>query len=247
MNKLRNSICDVNEEAGEDYCYWKVAHVVRDNLAVVPLRPSNEDQNEHERGRKYYKPWFVSGRNSASNVGIAHILSHILRIKCFSISRNMALWKWMSICFSNICRFVNDSQLLILRLSGLQTHFSIRIVSIWCLCWNTSILSSMVWKHCGNVKDCSSPSLLPLFICLRPRVVFAGLRNFNKSFLTRLSVVDGSNFHPHATWLERNTTSLPSTIWRRFRNEHLLQPFAKPHLTHGFLHPPCKSPPSERF
>ena len=80
MSKIQNSLCDMNEESGRDYCYWSIARIVKEDLKVIPIRAYNyvhEGIHEHERGRKLYRPWFVSGRNSASNIGIAHIFSHI--------------------------------------------------------------------------------------------------------------------------------------------------------------------------
>ena len=58
-----------------DFCYWTMSRVVREEIGSVPLRPQNNRPNP--RGRKYYKPWFVSGRNCASNIGILHVLTTI--------------------------------------------------------------------------------------------------------------------------------------------------------------------------
>ena len=55
------------QETKSKYCYWMMADVVKGDLA---LRAQNRKRNAQSRGRKYYKPWFVTGRNCASNVGI---------------------------------------------------------------------------------------------------------------------------------------------------------------------------------
>ena len=63
---------------------WDLSRVLKDDLRAVPVRAyniiSDKEDLEHDRGRKHYMPWFVSGRNSASNVGIAHIFSHIYNV-----------------------------------------------------------------------------------------------------------------------------------------------------------------------
>ena len=79
MRKIRHELCSMNETADKDYCYWNIAQVVQEDLRTVPVTSYNPKncKSVHDRGRAYYKPWFVSGRNSVANIGIANILSHI--------------------------------------------------------------------------------------------------------------------------------------------------------------------------
>ena len=79
MKKIRHELCSMNETAEKDYCYWNIAQVVEEDLRTVPVTSYDPKNRKpiHDRGRAYDKPWFVTGRNSASNIGIAHIFSHI--------------------------------------------------------------------------------------------------------------------------------------------------------------------------
>jgi hypothetical protein len=72
LNQIAQAIATMT-----DFCYWPLARVVRDEVGAVPLRPENKQPNPHSRGRKLYKPWFVSGRNCASNIGILHVFTNL--------------------------------------------------------------------------------------------------------------------------------------------------------------------------
>jgi len=173
----------MNEEAKSDYCYWNVSRVVRDSLAAVPLRPSNTKPNVHNRGRKYYNPWFVSGRNSASNVGIAHILTQIF--EAYQELHHRGKYGYVKM---DVNLFLKYFQVFILffdfdfRSFGLQRASSIQIVSIWCLLWNTFILSNTVLRRFGRKSLSSNRSLLLLSMFMHLIVVFVGQRNFNRFF-----------------------------------------------------------------
>jgi len=77
VDKITHAVCDMNDLTTKPFSYWDIAHVVAHDITVVPLREHNDIPNSHDRGRKFYKPWKVSGRNSASNIGIAHLLTTV--------------------------------------------------------------------------------------------------------------------------------------------------------------------------
>ena len=98
MKKIRHELCSMNETAEKDYCYWNIAQVVEEDLRTVPVTSYDPKNRKpiHDRGRAYYKPWFVTGRNSASNIGIAHIFSHIYNAINMCIPKaNIHLSRWM--------------------------------------------------------------------------------------------------------------------------------------------------------
>ena len=37
MQKIRHELCNMNENAGKDYCYWNIAQVVQEDLRTVPV------------------------------------------------------------------------------------------------------------------------------------------------------------------------------------------------------------------
>ena len=123
----------MNDEAGRDYSYWEISRVVKEDLRAVPIRAYNhiriEQKDEHERGRIYYKPWFVTGRNSASNVGVAHILSHIFNAVQHVHSEGKYAFAKMDInLFNKFWQVFSSSSLLFnARYVGLKIVSSMRI------------------------------------------------------------------------------------------------------------------------
>ena len=74
MENLAEAIADTNEKTSSPYLFWEISRVVRENVNTVPLRPNvphPKDDEPHSRGLKYYRPWFISHFNSASNMGTA--------------------------------------------------------------------------------------------------------------------------------------------------------------------------------
>ena len=71
------------------------------------VRNNIEDKGaENDRGRENYKPWFVTGRNSASNIGIAHIISHVYNAIQHVHGQNRYSFAKMDInLFVKFCRF----------------------------------------------------------------------------------------------------------------------------------------------
>ena len=70
----------MNDESSRDYCYWNISKVVSHDLKAVPIRSYNNIEDKgpsHDRGRQNYKPWFVTGRNSASNIGVAYSFTYL--------------------------------------------------------------------------------------------------------------------------------------------------------------------------
>ena len=66
----------VNRSTSKPYMYWEVSRVVEETINTVPLESLHRDKwDDEERkttGLKYYRPWFVSNYNSASNMGTAN-------------------------------------------------------------------------------------------------------------------------------------------------------------------------------
>ncbi len=76
-DSFKHQICDMNEQTSMPFCYWECSKVVAEDCATVPPMARDQKDRATDRGRENYKPWCVSGRNSASNLGFAHILSRI--------------------------------------------------------------------------------------------------------------------------------------------------------------------------
>ena len=76
VRKIVDEMKPIEEKTGGLH-YWELSQVVADSIGAVPLRADNTNPNPAPRGRQYYIPWFVSGRNCAANVGILHILTTI--------------------------------------------------------------------------------------------------------------------------------------------------------------------------
>jgi hypothetical protein len=77
VNEIKAAMNAIFEETKNKFSYWTISDVVQENLAAVPLRAQNRTTNPQTRGRRWFKPWFVSGRNCASNEGILHIFTTI--------------------------------------------------------------------------------------------------------------------------------------------------------------------------
>ena len=77
VKDIKAAMDDIFQRSGKKFSYWTLSTVVQNDMATVPLRSRNRTTNQHTRGRTYFKPWFVSGRNCASNEGILHIFTSL--------------------------------------------------------------------------------------------------------------------------------------------------------------------------
>ena len=184
MDKIRTDLCDMNDTSGRDYCYWNVSRVVRDDLRAVPIRAYNniDAKAENDRGRENYKPCFVSGRNSASNIGVAHILSHVFNaIKDIHYQSRYSFVKMDVNLYVKFLQVLFHFQLLICcRCVGQLNAFSTTIDCSFVQYSNTGILSSMLVKVYGRMIDFSNHLLHHLSIISVPIPKFFGLVNYNK-------------------------------------------------------------------
>ena len=81
MNNLFEALNKTNEQTSKPYLYWEIARVVEEAVNCIPLRPTRRrpgDDTPHSRGLRYYRPWFLSHYNSASNLGTANLVTKIV-------------------------------------------------------------------------------------------------------------------------------------------------------------------------
>lgn len=86
LNDLKRVLWDIKDKTGDFYTYWPVSRVVRQNITTIPASAQFDQVNvsgqpdenkDHARGLRNFRPWFVSGDNPSSNFGA---LNSMLRL-----------------------------------------------------------------------------------------------------------------------------------------------------------------------
>lgn len=147
--ELKNSLCDIGDRTGDNYTYWPIARVVRDNVRRIPAQldqPNPQDENKnHDRGLKNFKPWFVSPDHPASNQGTANIMTRIYK-ECKQVLQHSYIlsrmdvdpWmKWLRVISLSLSRFLTSLRLRLTAKSSIVTcSCSVRVWSSF-ICLNT--------------------------------------------------------------------------------------------------------------
>ena len=141
--------------------YWQLSTVVLDSLGAVPLRPDNKLQHTAPRGRQHYTPWFVTGRNCASNIGILHVLTTIFNEYQHLHALNM--YGYIKADVSIYIKYLQVSHSFVLivmahRSCTRPTAPSTAIASCCVQSWSTSIRSSTLWRVSGRKIYCCGRS-----------------------------------------------------------------------------------------
>ena len=83
IDELKLALFKIGDRTGDNYNYWPIAGVVIDDVRKVPAEldnPNPADENQdHSRGLRNLRPWFVSADNPASNQGTANTMTRIYK------------------------------------------------------------------------------------------------------------------------------------------------------------------------
>lgn len=115
INDLKHILCDIKDVTGDHYTYWPLARVVRENISTVPAsvqiqgdKQDEKDENQdHSRGLKHFRPWFVSADDPSSNFGTTNTIVRFfkegmeaLKRKYLYVRMDVDLWmKWLRVMF----------------------------------------------------------------------------------------------------------------------------------------------------
>jgi hypothetical protein len=77
LDDLSCLLRDINEVAHTQFAYWDIARCVLNEVSTVPVSLADNKVETSQAGLQLYRPWKISGHNSASNAGAASIFTTI--------------------------------------------------------------------------------------------------------------------------------------------------------------------------
>lgn len=118
IDDLKNALCDIGDSTGDNYKYWPIARVVIDNVRKVPAEldaPNPTDENhDHSRGLKNFRPLMVSADHPSSNEGTANTMTRVFKM-CKDVLQHSYVFarvdidpwmKWLRVCFLQLIQLI---------------------------------------------------------------------------------------------------------------------------------------------